>query len=375
MPNYDQRMHEIARVRSAVYQECERARRELGRAIVTADRTSWPESVVTRIREYQKLHETIATQAAASEQAATIAEEQQALETEARELRSALKQSERDAQRSHARIGEVAFRLFREHPLVDASYTDAFEQLARYHDELRRLEQDAEHAAPPDGDRGRGILDRIATRGRDVLVRNRLATKRAQLPRLLEEAGSRLAQGDFIDQIDDADLNDAAVPVRTYRDKKLETDTRLRGIEDRKTKLEQQLTALIGTKPLQRARKAIEQEINDAKAQANDLLLDIGRAAEGDRSEAFAATQSTLSDCEQRRRSFDELMARLQAGKRAELLKVEIDDIERRQEILGSRIKELQSELKSLKGIAKERAAEREEQLTQRGDETELFDE
>ena len=375
MPNYDQRMHEIARVRSAIYQECERARRELGRSIVTMDRASWPESVVTRIQEYQTLQETIEARAAASEQAAVITEEHRSLATEARALRSELKQSEHDARRSHVRIGEVAFRLFREHPLLDTTYSDAFEQLARYHDELRRLEQDAEHTTVPEGLRGRGILDRITARGRDVLIRNRLAAKRAQLPRLLEDAGSRLAGGEFIDQVDDADLNDAAVPVRTHREKQVEIDARLRGIEDRQANLDHQLNTLIGTKPLQRARKAIEQEINAAKTRANDLLLEIGRAVEHDQSEAFADARSLLSDCEQRRRSFDELMARLQAGKHAELLTAEIEDIERRREILGSRIKELQSEVKSLKVIAKERGTEREQELARRGDETELFDE
>ena len=375
MPNYDRRMHEIARVRSAVYQECERARRELGRSIVAADRASWPESVVPRIREYQALQETIETRAAACEQAAGIAEEQRSLATEVRTLHGARKRSEHDARRSYARIGEVAFRLFREHPLLDATYTDAFEQLARYHDELRRLEQSAEHTAVPEGSRGRGILDRIANRGRDVLVRNRLAAKRAQLPRLLEDAGARLAQGAFIDQVDDTDLNDAAVPVRTQREKQREIDARLGEIEDRQAVLDQQLSVLIGTTPLQRARKAIEQEINTAKARANDLLLEIGRAAEHEQTATFAEARSFLSDCEQRRRSFDELMARLQAGKHAELLTVEIEDIEHRREILSARIKELQNEVKSLKTIAKERGTEREQHVARRGDETELFDE
>ena len=375
MPNYDRRMHEIARVRSAVYQECERARRELGRSIVAADRASWPESVVPRIREYQALQETIETRAAACEQAAGIAEEQRSLATEVRTLHGARKRSEHDARRSYARIGEVAFRLFREHPLLDATYTDAFEQLARYHDELRRLEQSAEHTAVPEGSRGRGILDRIANRGRDVLVRNRLAAKRAQLPRLLEDAGARLAQGAFIDQVDDTDLNDAAVPVRTQREKQREIDARLGEIEDRQAVLDQQLSVLIGTTPLQRARKAIEQEINTAKARANDLLLEIGRAAEHEQTATFAEARSFLSDCEQRRRSFDELMARLQAGKHAELLTVEIEDIEHRRESLSARIKELQNEVKSLKTIAKERGTEREQHVARRGDETELFDE
>ena len=375
MPNYDRRMHEIARVRSAVYQECERARRELGRSIVAVDRASWPESAVTRIREYQALEETIETRAAARERAVGIAEEQRSLATEARTLRGVLKQSEHDARRSYARIGEVAFRLFREHPLLDTTYTDAFEQLARYHDELRRLEQSAEHTAVPEGSRGRGILDRIANRGRDVLVRNRLAAKRAQLPRLLEDAGARLAGGAFIDQVDDSDLNDAALPVRTHREKQREIDARLRGIEDRQADLNQQLGALIGTEPLQRARKAIEQEIDTAKTRANDLLLEIGRAAEHEHTATFADARSFLSDCEQRRRSFDELMARLQAGKQAELLTIEVEDIDRRREILSARIKELQNEMKSLKAIAKKRATERERHVARRGDETELFDE
>jgi chromosome segregation ATPase len=125
---------------------------------------------------------------------------------------------------------------------------------------------------------------------------------------------------------------------------------------------------------LQRAKKLRESEIEAARTELNTVLTGLGRAAVQARSGPLTAEINSLLECEKRRDHFDELIERLQAGHRADLLEQECAEIERRQADVEGRIKKLQDELTDLADSLREKRSRQDELRRRRGDESELFD-
>jgi chromosome segregation ATPase len=192
------------------------------------------------------------------------------------------------------RIGEVAFRIFRENPLIDNRYTDIFKALSENYDEVRQLER--ELAALHGEQAKRPFVERLMKRGRDLLLKSRIQGKQDKRDALHEEAGRKLAETEFIPLIDDPDLNEAAAPYEELQSRVAAIDEEIAAIDKELRELNEEQQEKTGGKRLQRAFSDLRETREQREASQEELFSQLGRRfVEGE------GVQSLPKDLESRR--------------------------------------------------------------------------
>jgi hypothetical protein len=304
-----------------------------------------------------------------------IDERQTELRNEMRTVQKELEQAEsgRGLAGAYEAVGAAAFRLFREHPLVDATYSTAFSGVARYQDQMRRIETRLQQLqAEPAGHSG-SVLDRLSRGSRQVILRNKRAVRKNQLPGLLQKLGRDLAVTDFFDSMDDSELTAAAEPLRETERQKGELRTRINDLSDESKKLVDEFNALSGGARLQKAQKNREDEISQAQEDLNNVLLQLGEVAEKVRPNELAKDIAALDDERSRARHFSALLDRLETGKKVHELERTIAADENRRNQIDEKITSLQEEKYNLEQEIDRKEQEKAGLIAQRGDEAELF--
>ena len=374
MADYSKRIRELTIVRSQTIQECNDLRLSIGATVVELDESERPADVEELVRRYQEATERAASASNAIERMIQIDDRQSDIRTNMKALQKERDELSKGLDSVYEQIGGVAFRLFREHPLVDKSYSAAFESLARYQDDIRSIEARLEQLNAADQGASRSALERIGMRGRGIFLRNRRTVRENQLPRLLQEAGRALTEGDFIERVSDPELNRVSEPIREVDRRRGEIDAELAELKEESGRLVAEFNTLTEGEKTTRAREQLQKEIDEAKTLLNSVLLSLGRAAEHDPTAALSQKLDTLATSESRRAHFDTLIERLQAGQRSQILSSELNENERRRETTSAEIGRLQARLADLEEEAERKRAEQRHLLEVRGDESELFD-
>jgi len=206
--------------------------------------------------------------------------------------------------RPHYRtIGETAFRLFRENPLIDSKYTEIFQPLSENYDEVRQLER--ELAALHGEQAKRPFVERLMKRGRDLLLKSRIQAKQEKRDALHEEAGKKLAETDFIALIDDPDLNEAAEPYRNIAEQISAIDEQIVAIDKEIQELNAEQQEKSGGKRLQRAFSDLKESRELRESQQEELFSQLGRRfaeARGEEVEVPQDLESYFEELRQLRR-------------------------------------------------------------------------
>lgn len=367
MPDYTERIAELTDVRDRALVECENQRRLLGERLVELDEAARPDGAGDLVTRYHAIRDRVEDASTALERMIAIDQRQTEIRDEMKELQKEQDQAFKGLEEVYEQIGSVAFRMFREHPLLDARYSAVFENLARYQDDMRRLDTELDrYSAEPASGAG-SLFERLGTRSRRAILRNRRSVRENQLPRLLQDAGRRLMDTDFVERIDDEELNRVAAPVFAARENRNRLDERLTALREESGRLVEEFNDLSRGKKLPRARRDREGEIDTARSELNAVLSQLGAIAGAAPPESLEAAARSLRECEQRTEHFTELIHRLEAGAEARRISGEIDDLE-------ARIAETETRLQELRATRDDRSARRDALLTQRGDEDELFD-
>lgn len=217
MPDYLKRIQELNDVLVETERGVERLRRELGTKVARLKKADKPEGIEDLLAEHKALTQTIDEAGNAIERMSGIDARQTEIREEMKQLQEEHDQLDKGLDPIYEQIGAVAFRLFREHPLVDASYSGAFEDLARYHDQIRSIDTELEQIGAGNEGSNRKLLEKVGLKSREFLLRNRRSIKENQLPRLLVKAGRELVDGDFVDAMGDEELNRVSQPYRDVR--------------------------------------------------------------------------------------------------------------------------------------------------------------
>ncbi len=374
MADYGKRIRELTIVRSQTIQECNDLRLSIGAKVVELNESERPSGVEELVRRYREATERAESASNAIERMIQIDDRQSDIRTNMKAFQKERDELSKGLDSVYEQIGGVAFRLFREHPLVDTSYSSAFENLARYQDDIRSIEARLEQLNVADHGSSRSVLERIGTRGRSIFLRNRRTVRENQLPRLLQETGRKLTDGDFIEQVSDPELTRVSEPIREADRRRDEIDAELARLKEESGRLVEEFNTLTEGEKTTRAREHWQKEIDEAKTLLNSTLLSLGRAAEHDPTEALSQELDTLATSESRRAHFDALIERLQAGLRSQILSSELKENERRHEATSAEIDRLKARLAALKDEAKKKSAEQQHLIEVRGDESELFD-
>lgn len=376
MHDYSARINAITDTRTSVRLECDRLRRIVGERFVSVADTSDTE-VKTLVDRYQEIKNRMERSSSALERMIRIDERQTEIRLQMKELQKDLEQKEngKGLEGTYEAVGSAAFRLFREHPLVDATYSSVFSGIAKYQDEMRRLETRIEQVQNDPSKANTGFFGKISRGGRDMVLRNRRNVKENQLPGLLQKLGRDLAETDFFDAMDDPELNEAAEPLREIQKQKTELRQKIQDLSNESRTLVDEFNELSGGNRLAKAQQRREDEIADARGELNSTLLALGSMAERVQPSELKSDLEKLTAEEHRKEHFESLLKRLQAGKQAELLQEAIATNDQRKDGIDEKIAELKAEKKRIDEDSSKKETERQQLLEDRGDESELFDE
>jgi hypothetical protein len=374
MPDYDERIREVTGVLSDTEDEIQRLTKTLGTRVVKLKKAQQPDGTESLLQEHKALTAQIDAAGDAIETLTTIDARQHEIQLEMKELRNEYEQLDKGLDPVFEQIGSVAFRLFKEHPLVDASYSNAFAGLAKYYDTVRSLESELEQIGAGGESANRSVVEKIGLRGREFLLRNRKAIKDNQLPRLLTDAGRTLSDSDFIEKMDDDELNQASEPLRAVRRRQSEIESSVETLRTESGELVDRFNNVAGGRKLSSARKQRESEIEDARVRLNEVLVALGTIAHEANIPELSEEIEQLSEATSRAAHFRSMIARLEAGKEMIRVQKEIDArIARREKAVGQ-IRELEAHIAELEREQKELSAELAQYRKERGDEEQLFE-
>lgn len=228
-------------------------------------------------------------------------------------------------------IGENAFRVFRDNPLVDQEYADIFTPVLDAHEELKQARNELDRAEAELAEKP--FLEKMVLRGRIIVLRNRLSVRESQLDRLYRDAGRQIAGTDFITTIGDPGLDEAAAPFLELMDESRRLDREIEALDEERESLQGELSDLgVERRPGSRIGE-LDREIEQAERERRDSLAEIATAVKGSDLAATLDddTRTALDEVaqvESRLESTRQRIERLDAAIEAERLSGEIDQLD-----------------------------------------------
>ena len=258
------------------------------------------------------------------ERTGSIEEQQQKLQKRRKEIGAELDPH-------YQTIGEQAYRVFRNNPLIDQEYADIFTPVLDAHEELRQLRGDLERAESEIAEKP--FLEKMVLRGRIIVLRNRLSAKESQLERLYRDAGRQISATDFITTIGDPELDEAAAPFLDLMDEARRLDEESSALTDEAGRLEEELDSLgVERRPATRLSE-ISEAMQRAQSELDEIRAAIATAAKGSElvEQADAETKELLhrlEETEEAKQACEEKLERLDAAIRAERVAGDIDQLD-----------------------------------------------
>ena len=228
-------------------------------------------------------------------------------------------------------IGENAFRVFRDNPLVDQEYADIFTPVLDAHEELKRAREELDRAESELAEKP--FLEKMVLRGRIIVLRNRLTVRESQLERLYRDAGRQIAGTDFITTIGDPGLDEAAAPFLDLMEETRSLDQEIASLDDERESLERELSGLgVERRPGSRIGE-LDREIEEVEKERQTLLAEIATAVKGSdlvetlEDEVRTALEE-VSQTESKLEATQKRLERLDAAIEAERLSGDIDQLD-----------------------------------------------
>lgn len=369
MSAFTDRRAEVETRLTTLEQEVHRRLAEAGARLVAAGVLPQEEPYATSAERERSLGERVEELESTRERIVAIGERLAEI-VSAREEREKRRRSiASEIEPHYATIGENAFRVFRDNPLVDQEYADIFTPVLDAHEEIKQLHGELARAEKEVAEKP--FLEKMVLRGRMIVLRNRVAMKDNQRERLLKDAGRQIAATDFITTIGDPGLDEAAAPFLELHDEFRRVDQELASLDEERAALDRELEKLdVQRKPASRIGE-LDAELRELARQRDEARAAIATAAKGsevvDRLEAedrdaFDAIERSESERDAARVKLE----RLEAAIRVEKLQHEHDRVEgqidRKQKqiaALSSEIEELQREKSRIEGETAELEAKR----------------
>ncbi len=248
-------------------------------------------------------------------------------------------------------IGENAFRVYRNNPLVDQEYADIFTPVQEAHEEIKQTRAELDQAESEL--ENRPFLEKMVVRGRIIVLRNRLSLRENQIARLYRDAGRQIAATDFITTIGDPELERAAAPF-------LEKTEETHRLEDESASLREEREALEGelrTLGVERRPAArlsdIDSLIQTAESERKESLIAVANAVreampDADLGDEVRAELESVAAIERDREDARERLERVEAAIQAERLLGEKSQLETTIGRKRSQIEKLQADIEGL---------------------------
>jgi uncharacterized protein YdcH (DUF465 family) len=309
----------------------------------------------SRLPELIERENQVSEQIAETESARDRIQETENQIMESRERETDLKQQVRDLTEGldqiYEEIGRIAFDVFRGNPLVDQEYAAIFSPLVEVNSELAGIDASiAEQQALLDE---RPFLEKMVTRGKIALLKNRRATREGSLRRLMRRAGNQIVGTAFVDEIADPKLTEAAEPYRDRLQKTTELEDQLAGLAELHQNLEDELEQLCqGKRPHKRLDELADDEQTLVRTR-DTIRAEMAQSVRSvPKSELPAKCRPLLKraeETEKRLEAGEALAARLKAAMDAERMEEECGRLEAEIQRKERQQTELKKEITSLK--------------------------
>ncbi|MFP4114598.1 MAG: hypothetical protein ACLFUA_09510 [Spirochaetales bacterium] len=324
---------------------------DAGNAIAASHALPNEEPYATLLARNDELSARIAERRATHDRIVAIGERLQEISSARSELQKRHKEIGAELDPHYRTIGENAFRVFRDNPLVDQEYAEIFTPLLDAHEELKQIRADLDTVESQVSEKP--FLEKMVLRGRLIVLRNRLSMRETQLERLHREAGKQISATAFMTTIGDPELDRTAGPFLDLMDESQRLEHEIAALDDERSALENELEKLgVGKRPATRLRE-IDEQIADSERERADALAAIARSAAGSDlvSEMSSDVQDALAVVAEAEREREETRARLErldAALEAERLAGDVDQIETSIARKRSQIETLQKEIAEL---------------------------
>lgn len=323
------------------------------------------------LNDEQTLAERIGSLIERKDRAREILDRQSELEAQRRTSEAEHKELLKELEPLFAPIGEQAFAIYRDNPLVDEAYAEMFAPLVEQSESIKQSRREVEQLDREEQDRP--FLERVVSRGKLALAKNRLSVRQAQMQRLYAKAGKQVAATEFIATIGAPSLDEVAAPYldRMEAIDRLEAD--LRSVEDELDRLSQEFDQICEGVRSKGCVKDLEQLISETMRQRNELLTTIGNAIVGFTGDVSLSSQvaTAVKAVETTRNQIAEkqaFVARIDAAVEVERLEDQIASVERSIERKQHQIEEIQAAVAQLQDDQKSLEKRKREQETARGD-------
>jgi chromosome segregation ATPase len=287
---------------------------------------------------------------AISERFTALNEERQTLERARRELTN-------DLTPLYQQVGEAAYSVYRDNPLIDEECAAIFAPAGQRYQiikdlssEIAQLEKELEN---------KPFLDKMVTRGRIALLKNRMSSNNSSLAAIYRTAGRRIVETDFVCAIGDPSLTAAMEPFRELTAQVHRANEHVAALESEREALSQELDSLSALNRIRRRMKELSEEERllaerqlDVRARVceelenlpeTEVTIDLP-------AEKYAAVGTTRTRLEELAKLEARLVAALEVERITEQIDTAEKDIKRREEQIST----LQAEIESLD---KERAS------------------
>lgn len=377
MQDYQQRVQELYAELDDISSSRWRVMAEIGKALYRGH-PSFLEQ-----REFSDLlpqidaqNEEIARIAATVERLEEIADRIKVLSLDRADREEQREQLQEELKPHYRLIGETAFRLFRENPLIDNRYTEIFRPLSENYDEVRQLERDL--AALHGEQSKRPFVERLMKRGRDLLLKSRIQAKQDKRDALHEEAGRQLAETEFVGVIDDPDLNEAAAPYEEIRERINAIDEEMAKIDREIRELNEEQQEKSGGKRLQRAFSDLRESREEREEEQEELFSQLGRRfvesglEDKDLPEDVEPQQQELASLDEQEGKCRKSIERLEAAIKVQELRNRIRQTEEEKERQQKKLERIQNSIEELEREVSSLQEEQERTEKLRGPEEEL---
>lgn len=279
---------ESAELQKTVHQEFS----ELGARL----RNSYPdlcqgEHAQEHCREYAEAGERLAIAQESKTRIVAIQSRIEAIRQEISDGSSERKHLQQEAASVFPGIGRRAFEIFHDNTYLEADYAERFSEISAAQNEVDRLqaeldEQEAILESKP-------FLERIVTRGRVVLLRNRVASRNEAMEKQYRRLGESIVGSEFIQEVNDEELNRVAEPYFAAERRITDIADRAEQLDHERSELESELSQLCEDRRPSKAISELDDRMEQLRETQSNALAQFARIVKDNLNDEMRETVKT----------------------------------------------------------------------------------
>lgn len=327
---------------------------EIGRQLNNFPLKSFTKTPLSTLsRDARKIQSSIENYDRQIQRIADILQRNEEMKQERQALNANIDSIENENIPVYAKIGEEAFRIYKETPAQFHEYAEIFSTVMEQKNELIQMERDI--AALDSEQQQKGFFGKIVDKGQATYLRGRKLVRMKSLSKYYEQIGEKVCNSDFIEQAESQSLHAVAKPYYDNMQRREELNDQLKQLIEEQEKLDQELIDLTGE---QKAGRRMDELRIAAKDEKNNLLgifermgITYYKAAreEMESNEKIDQNVERIEELEKNIETSKKVIERVEADIEAEKLSADIQRMERNITSLEEDIARSQERIAQLK--------------------------